>query len=277
MKKFVTILVFICIFGAFVGCSSKPISKKETKPSTTITESTTNAHENTTTPIETTNPIEKSTQKTTEKPKQSSVSKVTIGEINALESAKSYLRYSAFSSEGLADQLDYEGYTTSEIEYALKNCGADWYEQAEKSAESYLKYSSFSYDGLVDQLEYEGFTHEQAVHGADKAYGDSSNSNNNNAGSAEKKNALDSAKSYLRYSAFSYIGLIDQLEYEGYSTEACQYAVDNCGADWYEQAKECAKSYLSFSSFSRSELIDQLEYEGFTYDQAVYGAEQNGY
>jgi len=91
-----------------------------------------------------------------------------------------------------------------------------------------------------------------------------------------QKNALKSAKSYLSFSAFSYNGLIKQLEYEEYSHEDAVYAVDNCGADWNEQAVKSAKSYLSFSSFSKNGLIKQLEYEGFTHEQAVYGAEQNG-
>ena len=94
----------------------------------------------------------------------------TRGEENALKKAHSYLDYSAFSYSGLIDQLEYEGYSTSEATYAADHCGADWKEQAVKKANSYLKYSSFSYDGLVDQLEYEGFTHEQATYGADKAY-----------------------------------------------------------------------------------------------------------
>lgn len=91
---------------------------------------------------------------------------------------------------------------------------------------------------------------------------------------SSQKNALKKAESYLKYSAFSYSGLIEQLEYEGYSTEDATYAVDHCGADWKEQAVKKAKSYLKYSSFSKSGLIDQLEYEGFTYEQAVYGAEQ---
>lgn len=92
-----------------------------------------------------------------------------------------------------------------------------------------------------------------------------------------QKNALASAKSYLGISAFSYSGLIEQLEYEGYSHEEAVYAADNCGADWNEQAKKSAKTYLSITSFSRQGLIEQLEYEGFSYEQAVYGAEANGY
>lgn len=92
-----------------------------------------------------------------------------------------------------------------------------------------------------------------------------------------QKNALAKAKSYLDYSAFSYKGLIKQLEYEKFSTADATYAVDNCGADWFEQAAKKAKSYLSFTSFSRDGLIEQLEYDGFTHEQAVYGVEQNGY
>ena len=44
-----------------------------------------------------------------------------------------------------------------------------------------------------------------------------------------QKNALKSAKSYLSFSAFSYNGLIKQLEYEEYSHEDAVYAVDNNG------------------------------------------------
>ena len=50
----------------------------------------------------------------------------------------------------------------------MKNCGADWNEQAVKKAAEYLEYSSFSRDGLISQLEFEGFTHEQAVHGVEE-------------------------------------------------------------------------------------------------------------
>lgn len=92
-----------------------------------------------------------------------------------------------------------------------------------------------------------------------------------------QKNALNSAKSYLDFSAFSYQGLIEQLEYEKYTHEDAVFAADNCGADWNEQAVKKAASYLEFSSFSKEGLIEQLEYEGFTHEQAIYGVEQNGY
>jgi len=92
-----------------------------------------------------------------------------------------------------------------------------------------------------------------------------------------EKNALRSAREYLSFSAFSYTGLIKQLEYEGYSTEEATYAADNCNANWNEQAAKSAKEYLDMSSFSRQELINQLIYEGYTQEQAEYGVTRNGY
>ena len=75
------------------------------------------------------------------------------------------------------------------------------------------------------------------------------------------ENALDSAQDYLDYSAFSRLGLIDQLssEYgEGFELEDATWAVDQLHADWNEQAVKSAKEYLDYSSFSRQGLIDQL-------------------
>lgn len=92
-----------------------------------------------------------------------------------------------------------------------------------------------------------------------------------------EKNALTQAKSYLKYSAFSYTGLIEQLEYEGYTTKEATYGADNCGADWNEQAAKMAASYMKYSSFSRQSLYDQLVYEGFTAKQAEYGVKSVGY
>jgi hypothetical protein len=91
-----------------------------------------------------------------------------------------------------------------------------------------------------------------------------------------QKNATREAKSYLNYSAFSYGGLIYQLEYEGYSRADATYGADNSGADWYEQASKSAKAYMDYSAFSRSGLISQLKYEEFTQSQAEYGADAAG-
>ena len=89
-------------------------------------------------------------------------------------------------------------------------------------------------------------------------------------------NAVKKAESYLSFSAFSRKSLIEQLEYEKFSHEDAEFAVDHITVDWNEQAAAKAKSYLSFSSFSRDGLIEQLEFEGFTREQAEYGVTQNG-
>lgn len=44
-----------------------------------------------------------------------------------------------------------------------------------------------------------------------------------------EKNALKQAQSYLRYSAFSYSGLIDQLEFGGFTKEQAEYGVQAVG------------------------------------------------
>lgn len=92
-----------------------------------------------------------------------------------------------------------------------------------------------------------------------------------------QRNALKKAKSYLKTMAFSREGLIEQLEFEGYTTDEATYGADNCGADWNEQAAKKAESYLDIMAFSREGLIEQLEFEGFTNEQAVYGVTANGY
>ena len=96
-----------------------------------------------------------------------------------------------------------------------------------------------------------------------------------NATSGER-NALKKAMDYLAYSAFSYSGLIEQLEYEGYTNAEATFAADNCDADWEEQALLKAEEYLNYSAFSYNGLIEQLEYEGFSEKEAEHGANNCG-
>lgn len=87
---------------------------------------------------------------------------------------------------------------------------------------------------------------------------------------------MKKAQSYLKFSAFSRQGLIDQLLYEKFTSDQAAYGVNNCGANWNEQAAKKAKEYLNIMSFSREELINQLLSEKFTQEQAVYGVEATG-
>lgn len=93
---------------------------------------------------------------------------------------------------------------------------------------------------------------------------------------AREQSALRSAKNYLRVANFSYKGLIEQLEYEGYTTKEATYAADHCGANWNEQALKSAKAYLDLTAFSYKGLIDQLEFGGYTTAEATYGADHCG-
>lgn len=88
--------------------------------------------------------------------------------------------------------------------------------------------------------------------------------------------AIAKAKSYLGFAGFSKQGLIQQLEFDQFSTADATFAVERLeatgGVDWNEQAVKKAKSYLSFTSFSLPGLVQQLEFDGFTPSQAQYGA-----
>ena len=220
------------------------------------------------------------------------LSNASISQQNAYKAAISYLNHGNFSRKGLIEQLEFEKYSNEDATWAVDNCGADWNEQAILQGKNYLSHSSFSHDGLIEQLEFEGFTTEQAIYAADTIFGNqndtqtkdstdvtttTSESANSSGNTLGEKNALAKAKDYLAFSAFSYSGLKEQLEYEGFTSDEAKYAVDNCEADWNEQAAKKAKDYMAFTSFSRNGLIEQLEYEGFTSEQAIYGVEKNGY
>lgn len=154
-------------------------------------------------PLETT-PAETEAQMTTEQK-------------NALRSAKSYLAFTAFSYEGLIDQLEFEQYAHEDAVFAADNCGADWNEQALKAAENYLDYSAFSYKGLITQLEFEKYTTEQATYAVD------------NCGADWFEQAAKCAENYLDFSSFSKSGLIEQLEFEGFTKEQAEYGAKTNG------------------------------------------------
>jgi hypothetical protein len=91
-----------------------------------------------------------------------------------------------------------------------------------------------------------------------------------------QENAIAKAQSYLDYTGFSKKGLIEQLEFNQFSTADSTFAVEhleaNGGVDWNEQAVKKAKSYLDYTSFSLQALVEQLEFNGFTPTEAQYGA-----
>ena len=155
--------------------------------------------------------------KATSSKTEAQYSGLTLGQRNALDSAKSYIRHSAFSHDGLIDQLEYEGYTTADATFAADNCGADWNDEALQKAQSYLKHSAFSESGLINQLEYEKFTTAQATYAVD------------NCGANWKEQASKCAESYLKHFSYSRERLIEQLIYEGFTRTQAIYGVEANG------------------------------------------------
>lgn len=149
--------------------------------------------------------------------KSAADSNITLGQKNALSKAKDYLDYTAFSYDGLIDQLEYEGFSIEEATYAADNCDADWGEQASIKAREYLSFSAFSHSGLIEQLKYEGFTKEDATNAAD------------NCGADWNEQASKKAQEYIDTMSFSRSGLIEQLEYEGFTKKQAEYGASAVG------------------------------------------------
>lgn len=113
---------------------------------------------------------------------------------------------------------------------------------------------------------------QSATKATDAQSGDSSDDGSSPYESA-KEAAVAEAKKLLETSAYSYDGLVAQLQYMGYAPEDAAYGADNCGADWNEQAKARAKSLLQTMEYNYDNFVEKLESEGFTHDQAVTGAQ----
>jgi Host cell surface-exposed lipoprotein len=100
----------------------------------------------------------------------------TIGQREALQAAKSYLSFQAFSRAGLIHQLTSsygDGFPRADAVWGVDHAHANWYAEAVKAAKSYLSMEAFSRAGLIHQLESpygDHFTHAQAVYGVSKAY-----------------------------------------------------------------------------------------------------------
>jgi hypothetical protein len=97
-----------------------------------------------------------------------------------------------------------------------------------------------------------------------------------------QQNALRSAEEYLRTSAFSEAGLIEQLSSEDGSKfphADAVFAVEHLHVNWNKQAVKAAEEYLKTSSFSCQGLTEQLSSEDgskFTAAQAEYAANKVG-
>jgi uncharacterized protein YecT (DUF1311 family) len=94
---------------------------------------------------------------------------------NAVRAAQSYLSISAFSRDGLIEQLSSQagnGFNVNDATKAVDSLNVDWNQEAVKSAKQYLQMMGFSCKGLVQQLSSRAgakFTEQQANFGAQRA------------------------------------------------------------------------------------------------------------
>lgn len=220
MKKFfVTAIIGMLLL---TGCSSSSTagSNTESTPVTSDAVSTVNQE------------IEETNGESTEESSEGLTGNVIVPEgatesqKQALRSALNYLDFTAFSRQGLIDQLssDYgDQFSVEDATWAADNCGADWNAEALESAKNYLDMSGFSYKGLYDQLtsQYgEKFTTDEAQYAVD------------NCGADWNAEAVECANNYLEMTSFSRQGLIDQLSSEygdKFTVEQATYAADQVG------------------------------------------------
>lgn len=141
----------------------------------------------------------------------------TLSQKNARRAAENYLSIMNFSASGLAEQLQFEGYSESDAAYAVAKCGADWNEQALGKALTYLATMPFSASGLQEQLAFEGFTADQAQYAVA------------NCGADWNEQAAKKAQDYLDMTAFSRQSLVEQLKFEGFTAEQAEYGVTAVG------------------------------------------------
>ena len=212
---------------------------------------------------------------------------------NAINSAKQYLQFQAFSKQGLIDQLDSsygDGYPVSVATAAVNSLRVNWNAEAVLAAKEYLQNQSFSCQGLIQQLSSsfgDKFTLAQAQYGVHEiGLCGSSGSTHSGAGSSHssilERNAISSAKQYLQNQAFSRQGLIDQLDSsygDKYPLSVATAAVNSLHVNWSAEAVLAAKQYLQTQSFSCQGLIQQLSSsfgDKFTLAQAQYAAHRVG-
>jgi uncharacterized protein YecT (DUF1311 family) len=119
------------------------------------------------------------TQSTTPAPSKpnanNAVQSLTGPQKNAVRAAQSYLSISAFSRDGLIEQLSSQagnGFNINDATKAVDSLNVDWNQEAVKSAKQYLQMMGFSCNGLVQQLSSRAgakFTQQQATFGAQRA------------------------------------------------------------------------------------------------------------
>lgn len=179
-KRFIlplALVVFFVIIGIATsgGNNSAPVAGVPAAATPTKAPATEEATEEPTkepTKKATEEPTKKAIEEPTKEPK-STKKALTDEQQDAVGAAEDYLNFTAFSRDGLIEQLSSDagsGFSKKDAAIAVDSMDIDYKEQAAKAAKSYRDFSHFSRRGLIEQLESgagSGFTHKQAVYGAD--------------------------------------------------------------------------------------------------------------
>nr|DAJ03148.1 MAG TPA: Host cell surface-exposed lipoprotein [Caudoviricetes sp.] len=135
----------------------------------------------------------------------------------AYDSARSYYSWDGLSEKGFYEQLEAEGYSEEEIQYALNRLKPDYNKMAVRCAKGYYdsRYA-MSAQGIYDELvdDWNGFTSEQAEYAV------------NHLGVDYNEAALEKAKIYAE-EMDTIDQIYSQLEYEQFTPEQIQYAIDH--------------------------------------------------
>lgn len=127
------------------------------------------------------------------------------------DQAQSYLKYKAWSRDGLVAQLVHDGYDEDEAAQAVDSLGMDWNQQATDMAQEYLDYTSMSRERLESQLRHEQFTPDQVAYAIDHC---DANWNGE---------AAEEAQSLVKGETYSHDQLVERLVGMGFTQEQAEY------------------------------------------------------
>ena len=131
--------------------------------------------------------------------------------------AQTYVDNENLSRESLIEELEFDGYSTTDAQWAADNVNVDWHLEASGVAAEALVYSAFSEEGLIEFLEYDGFTRKQAEFAVSDQTIDWS------------EQAVILANSYVDVGIDTREAMIDQLLYEGFSQSDAEYGATAVG------------------------------------------------
>ena len=195
----------------------------------------------------------------------------------ALEFVQSYLQMWAYSSAELTKMLTEEGFSETEAQYAIDNCGADWAQINIALAQGQLQqFPITSRNALIEMLmDYNSMSKTEAAAAADTI--------------DWNKQALQAAYALLNDEyeiGYSAERLYSWLHWEcGFEETQVQYALDLVETDWNLQAEKSARAFIDYwqnceakyGALSRDSMTRLLaEQEGYTEEQAAYGANAAG-